>query len=536
MRRITITVALIFVAIALNAQAAETAVSSRITSVTVYPDRALVTREAVVNLAPGVQKLVVKDLPGGIEDESVRGWGKGVAKVKLLGLNISRVDLSEAAEEEIRKLQERLDAISGDIEAVKQENSIIEVEKNYLSALVSSFNLAFNRGVLSGESTAARLSGVEGIVSRRLSALAERSMELAARLRQLEKDRAAVQEKMDQLAHPGQTQKKTLTIDIECMSGGSFTLGFSYIMSNAGWSPVYDIRADSDTGNIEIASKANVWQQVGEDWNQVELTLSTATPQVGGEMPTPTPLVLDFAQVYPVERRKMMALGAAAPPPPPAEAPAPMIPAQAAVISGETAVEFKVQKLRTVVSNGKPNLVPISSDSFDGKLSYVSIPSESAFAYLQAKVKNTSGRAFLPGDAAIFLAGRYVGKARLPRWAPGEEVEMPLGIDEGIGIKRELVSKKTDNSLGKTTINYEWKIEVQNNLRSELKLKLFEPIPQSRHDDIDVKVISAAPQPNEIEEGGKARWDITLAPGTKQTITLSYRIKYPEGRTVENLP
>jgi len=498
-----------------------------------------VTREAVVNLGPGVQKLVIRDLPGGIEDESVRGWGKGAAKVKLLGLNIARVDLSEAAQEEIRKLQERLDAISGDIEAVKQENSIIEVEKNYLSALVSSFNVVFNRGILSGESTAARLSGVEGIVSRRLNALSERKIELSARLRQLEKDRAAIQEKMDQLAHPGQTQKKTLTIDIECMSGGSFTLGFGYIMSNAGWSPVYDIRADSDTGKIEIASKANVWQQVGEDWNQVELVLSTASPQVGGEMPKPAPLVLDFMQVYTPEKRKMAIMGGAmaaeAPPPPPME-PAPMVPTQAAVISGETAVEFKVQKLRTILSNGKPNLVPISSDSFEGKLSYISVPSESAFAYLQAKVKNTSGRAFLPGDAAIFLAGRYVGKAQLPRWAPGEEVEMPLGIDEGIGIKRELVSKKTDSSLGKTTINYEWKIEVQNNLRSEVKLKLFEPIPQSRHDDIDVKVTLAEPQPSQIEEGGKARWDITLAPGAKQTIRLSYRIRYPEGRTVENLP
>ena len=76
-----------------------------------------------------------------------------------------------------------------------------------------------------------------------------------------------MQEELNRLLHPGQTQQKSLSVDVECASAGSFTLQFSYIIYNAGWAPVYDIRADSKSGKIEIISKARVKQKTGEDWD-----------------------------------------------------------------------------------------------------------------------------------------------------------------------------------------------------------------------------------------------------------------------------
>lgn len=542
MRKIIIAAAIVSFLIISGASAADKALSSDIATVTVYPDRALITRETTTTLSSGVHKLVFENLPGGIDDQSVRGWGKGTARVKLLGLNISRQDLPRPTDAEIRGLEDKIEAIKIEMEAVNQERFMLDSEKNFLDALSSSFVTAFSRGIVNGGSVGSRLAGANDLVGKRLGAIASRRIELDIHDRKLKKDLAALQEQYNKLVHPGQTEKKSLTVDLECAAGGNFVFSFNYIMRNAAWAPFYDIRADSNTGKIEIVSKALVSQRTGEDWNRVEIILSTATPQVGGEMPEPTPLVLDFQQQYAPPRGRPvggMVMGkkaearAAGPLQP---EPTPMTTAAAEMISGETAVEFKVKTPRTIASDGKPNIVPIASDTFDGALSYIAVPIESSYAYLKAKVKNSTDKSFLPGHAAVFLAGRFVGKADLPRWSPGEEIDVPLGIDEGITITRKLLTKKTDTLLGKTTIAYEWRIEVTNNLGRPASMKLYEPIPQSRHNDIDVKVTLIEPQPAETEEGGKARWDLNLTPGTKTTINIAYKIKYPSGRQVENLP
>ncbi len=537
MRKALLIIVAVSFLIAAGAPAAEKAATSKITSVTVYLDRALVTREVKLNLSPGVHKLVLRDLPGGINDESVRGWGKGTAKVKLLGLNMSREELPRPSDDDIRRLEDRLEELRIEIKAVQHEKSILDVERNYMQTLAKSFIEVFNPAIISGGSAGSRLSGTENLLKRRLDAIAKRKIELKARARQLDREWAKVKEELNKLRHPGWTKKKTLTVDLECKSGGSFTLGFSYIMRNAGWTPIYDIRADSRSGKIEIVSKAQVRQRTGEDWSTVELVLSTASPQVGGDMPEPQPLVLDFAAKYGKRRRSSLRFGAmAAPKAAEAPPPEPMATAVAEVVSGETAVEFKIRKPRNISADGKPHLVPVSTDSFKGELRYVAVPIESPFAYLQAKVKNPLERSFLPGTANVFLAGKFVGKARLPQWAPGEEIDVPLGIDEGISIDRKLIQKKTDSFLSKTTVSYEWRIEVTNNIGRKTTLRLYEPIPQSRHNDIEVKVTLIEPEPTEIERGGRARWDLDMPGGAKKTIKLAYRIKYPSGREIENLP
>jgi len=543
MKRIILAITIVFIFTISGAFAAEKTLKSEITSVTVYPDRALVTRVGTTNLASGMHKLIIEDLPGGMDDQSLRGWGKGTARVKLLGLNLSRQDLPRPSDAEIRGLEDKIEAVNMQLEAVGQERFTLDSERAFLDALSMSFVTMFNRGVITGGAAGSRLSGANDLLGKRLNAIASRRVELDVLERQMRKSLAALQEQYNKLVHPGQTEKKTLTVDIECLSGGSFSFSFTYIMRNAGWAPFYDIRAGSNTGKVEIVTKAQVMQRTGEDWDKVEITLSTATPQVGGEMPEPTPLVLDFQSQMPPPRSRML-IGAAtapkkaeampgAPPQPEAQ---PMTTAAAEMIAGETAVEFRVKTPRSIASDGKPNIVPIGSDTFDGALSYMAVPIESAYAYLKAKVKNTTDKSFLPGRANVFLAGRFVGKANLPRWAPGEEIDVPLGIDEGITITRKLLKKKTDTLLGKTTVAYEWRIVVTNNLGRATPLKLYEPIPQSRHKDIDVKISTMEPEPTEVEEGGKARWDLNLTPGAKITINVSYKIKCPAGRQVENMP
>lgn len=530
-----------------GAVADEIPADSRISNVTVYRDRALITREAVLNVKPGLHKIIVKDLSGGLQDDSIRGWGEGTAKMKLNGLNISRKELDKPADETISKIEAKIEEINIELAAVNQEKNIISVEKIYLESFAKSFIDVFDRGILTGESGAAKLTEAETYVALRLKDIANRTTELAKKARELERERKKQQEELDKLTHPGQSETKTLTVDVECVSAGNFKLQFSYIMYNAGWAPIYDVRAGAADGKIKIVSKGKVVQKTGEDWTGIELTLSSVSPQIGGDMPEPTPIILDLQQQYEGGKQKSGLFAAREekvaesadmgpqPPPPPMQA-GEMTATTAQVISGETAVEFKVVRLRTISSDGKPNIVPIDEASFEGKLNHIAVPVESPFAYMQSKVKNTSGRSYLKGEANIFLADKFIGKASIPQWEPEEKIDIPLGIDEGVSVERKLINRKQDTSFGKTTIDYEYKIKIVNNRSSETSLKLYEPIPQTRNSDIDVAQNVIEPKPTEIEQGGKARWDLTIASGATINVTVSYRVKYPSGRQIENLP
>ena len=61
------------------------------TTVTVFPDRARVTRTGTVELQPGLQRVEITNLPLALVPESVRASGKGTARAKLLGVS-TRID------------------------------------------------------------------------------------------------------------------------------------------------------------------------------------------------------------------------------------------------------------------------------------------------------------------------------------------------------------------------------------------------------------------------------------------------------------
>jgi uncharacterized protein (TIGR02231 family) len=79
---------------------------------------------------------------------------------------------------------------------------------------------------------------------------------------------------------------------------GPAELSISYAVKNASWTPLYDLRASISTDDskskssssngskISLQYKASISQSTAENWTDVHLTLSTASPQVGSLIPT----------------------------------------------------------------------------------------------------------------------------------------------------------------------------------------------------------------------------------------------------------
>jgi uncharacterized protein (TIGR02231 family) len=82
---------------------------------------------------------------------------------------------------------------------------------------------------------------------------------------------------------------------VQMLGPGAVQLDLRYVVSGAQWTASYDIRIQSSDQSMSLTYYGLVSQSTGEDWPNVQLSLSTATPSKGGVPPT---LATRYAEFY----------------------------------------------------------------------------------------------------------------------------------------------------------------------------------------------------------------------------------------------
>eukprot|EP00116_Pleurobrachia_bachei_P005337 sb/3465599/ len=75
---------------------------------------------------------------------------------------------------------------------------------------------------------------------------------------------------------------REVEILIEAYDQEDIKLFVSYVVSDAGWVPKYDLRVHSRDKNLKVLYFGLVTQSTGEDWVDAKISLSTASPSTGG--------------------------------------------------------------------------------------------------------------------------------------------------------------------------------------------------------------------------------------------------------------
>jgi uncharacterized protein (TIGR02231 family) len=211
----------------------------------------------------------------------------------------------------------------------------------------------------------------------------------------------------------------------------------------------------------------------------------------------------------------------------------------ASVESGLSAASFKIATPVTLKADNSSQKIPIALLNQAAVLEYRSVPKLQETAFLYSKLENVSDFPLLSGAVNIFLDGAFVATSRLASVMPGEKYELALGADEGVSVKRRLVNRFVESvgltSKGKRT-TYEVLVTLANNKRSAEKLVISEPIPVSRNEKIEVKLLIPAEReigtpetPKEVtrEQDGKLVWHLDLKPGEKRELRLKFQVEHP---------
>lgn len=527
--------------------------STAISAVTVFAGRARVSRSGQAVLPHGQSVIEIPNIPLSLREDSVRVKGHG-AGVRILGIDVANAYLPASPDANAAGLQREIEALEAHILQLTETSAIQQERLKTLAAVRSNAAAQLVKGIAKGTTSVESLDGLLAYADREDAECRQAIQAHAETLRDLNRQLEAAKARRHHARHAAAVQRKVIRISVEATNPGEtpFSFDATYVCNGATWRPLYDMRLDDAQGKVHASYLAMVSQNTGEDWPDVELSLSTARTAATQSIPKLEPwyLRLYVAPAVPVMAKMAMPRGrafgaggggddeglsdtamyevaAAAPAPQPA--PAAEV-AQAEVSDQGASAVFKIPRRMSIPSGNAPHRTQIAEFGLPARIDYVAAPKLALQAYIRATVTNDSPLVFLPGNANLFHGDDFVGTSFLDA-AAGREFELQMGVDERIGLKRELVSRDVSKAfIGNTRkIGYRFKIEVESRqLPGAAELTVLDQIPHSRHEEIKVKLLDTSPKTFEVTELGELKWKITLESGRRQDLFFEFSVEYPK--------
>jgi len=543
-----------------------------IKEVTVYSDRALVTRRGGIQLEAGEHELRVNNLPQFLRD-SLRAAGRGTKGIRILNVDVSTAFLSRPPEAELVSLQDELERLVQKQQLLEARRNALNDRRQWLRALGEQ-SRDFAKGLAQGQMKPQDCADFFSFAANQALQDAEAAQGLEVEMKQVQQEIAAKKRELAQKQGNILADRLAAVVTVALAEAGEFELELSYLVLGAAWHPQYDVRVqmsgEQSEGDVELTYVGVVQQSTGERWENVGLSLSTARPSLAAVLPELDPLYLN---VYtpPIPRpmnvpavpmrapRARIASTAAGDQQPMAmanimvsgeaafdeeqEEQLALMPADVATAAVEqtgTALIFRVGRSVDIPSDGSPHKTTIARDNLPCTFDYVSAPLIDEQVHLRGAITNTSERVLLNGEANIFLSGEYVGATKVKTTAPAEKFKIFLGIDDSIKVKRELIERSVEkgNALqaNMRRITYGYRITVHNYAAATRQVVIRDRLPVSQHERVKVRVQSIQPAPTERTKLELVTWKFPLAAGAEQKIEYRFVVEYPQDLRVTGLP
>jgi len=266
-----------------------------IKEVTVYADRALITRCGDIELEAGEHELRVNNLPQFLRD-SLRASGQGPQGLRILNVDISTAFLSRPPEAELSTLQDELDALIQQHKLLEARQNALNDRRQWLCALGEQ-SRDFAKGLAQGQMKPQDCADFFSFTANQALQDAEAAQSLEVQLKQVQQEIAT--KKREIAAKQGHTLSDRLAavVTVAMAQAGTFELELSYLIMGASWHPHYDVRVqmkgEKSEGEVELTYVGVVQQSTGERWENVGLSLSTARPSQSAVLPDLTPWYLN---------------------------------------------------------------------------------------------------------------------------------------------------------------------------------------------------------------------------------------------------
>ena len=517
----------------------EKQVESKISNVTIFLNKAQVNRLVKAKIEPGKTNLILGGVTSNLDQQSIQVSGKG--NFIILGINHNQNYLNEF------KPPRPLQILKDSLEWYKRQ---LSVEQNQANILVKEEQMLIaNQKIGGGQQnlTVTELKAMADFYRSRLSDIGIAKIKTDERLLKLNEHISRINKQINEQTDLYRRNTSEIIISVSSEISTAVELEVNYVVGNAGWYPVYDLRGINTKSPIQLNYKANVYQNTGEDWSSVKIKLSTANPSLGGVKPELFPWYLNFNQYNyylqgkapGVQLQRSMAK-------PEAkmadaeivmeEAPAMTTSQFVSTIQTSLNAEFEIGLLYSIPSASKPTVVDIQNFEMQAVYEYSVAPKLDQDVFLMAKTTGWEEFNLLQGEANIFFEGTFVGKSYIDPNNIKDTLAISLGRDKRIIVKREkmkdFTSRKVIASNQRDT--YAWQISLRNTKSEPIKISVEDQIPVSQNSQIEVTVIDVAGAKYN-KDTGKLNWDMALQPNDEKKVVFKFEVKYPKDKKVSGL-
>ncbi|MCX6231718.1 MAG: DUF4139 domain-containing protein [Bacteroidetes bacterium] len=553
MKKFSIVLLLLTLNLSVIAQNQKTLKSS-VKEVCVFTSGAQIQRSANINIPAGVSELVFDGISPYANVSSIQSSGKGNFIILDTRHNIKYSEPAENPESlipaslqhKINATQDTLNEINFDFDAIKDKKDLYNKQKDML------YNNPLMRGGGKSDSLPVLMAAMD-FYNTKMS-------NINTELQKIKRDEAKILTKKTQLQKRlndlndyknriitektgSDSPRYQIIVSVSAREAVTGSLTVSYLTSNAGWSASYDIRVNDINAPLELALKANVYQNTGENWENVKLKLSTNNPTVNNIKPYLSSWLLNYFMPVTGYTSNIVMKSSKAEAPQSAQgnyddAKLPAAERSYKYITQSqslTAIEYNIDLPYSIPDDGKPHLVYVQqNENIITRYNYYAAPKIDKDAFLIAKLSGWEELNLLAAKANIYFEGSYVGETTIDPTTITDTLELSLGRDKSISIQRKkLRDKEKDQIIGNSrlkTITME--ITVKNNKNASIDLSLEDQIPIANDKDIKVNFIADDFTGKLNETTGLLSWNLKLKPKETKTVSFTYSIKYDSDKSL----
>jgi len=338
--------------------------------------------------------------------------------------------------------------------------------------------------------------------------------------------------------------QKNVIVQFAAREPCEFLLQLSYIVNGATWKPNYSVRVDTMSKKCILSYQADISNNTGEDWDNVNVTLSTSKPSQEGQPPILPALEVSLSETQSMKKENYRGKSMSNRSYSSMDYDQSYLPEVEEVYMEEMVAEtqksisnsvFQIARPTTIKADNKPHKVTVAHINLDVEFEYIAIPALIQNAYLKAIAVNNSEFSLLEGKMHIFMDSVFVATASIKQTSPGELMELYLGVDINIKIETLPITEQYSvEGIFKRTKSEDISrsCDIYNNRNEDIKIVIVDQLPKST--DERVKVTMTTPNENDVTltTQNHIRRELVIKARDKERITLSYTLEYPEAKFI----
>ncbi len=512
----------------------ETLATIKVSEATVYLKGAKVTGSSQVKLNKGKNFVRIQDLPMDINVHTLNV--KFPKNVDMMSITPQRqVFKASDPHPDQDKFNKEKDGFNNEIALIDIRIRTLQAEKGIIDN---------NKQIVAHD----KLSNIEQL-KQLTEFYAKKILEIDTQIFNLSQQKNKLQQKindintrLNELKPKQKTFGYDVVLELDSPLEQTAEITLSYLVDNAGWIPSYDVRAQTAKKAVELTYKGKIYQNTGQDWNNIKLSVSSYRPNLNTQRPILHAMyVMEFQpEVY---------------------RPVPMSDAQGRVSNtyqtisakevqsyNDSEIQFaepaawlatseshlsaiyELNKKHSIASSNEAQHVLLDKRDVDADYVYHAVPAITQEVHLLAKIKNWNTLNLMGGEAFLFLGDNFVGKTVINSQYANDEFPIALGTDERIVVKRtRLQDESKTKKNGKDEIGvHSYEIVYKNNLSFDITLEILDQLPITQDERIQITDGSFGKAEHNATTGALL-WTYQVAAGKSGKFTFGYTISHPKG-------